>query len=533
MLALALLALGAAGAEPRLVWRGPNVTLLGGPSKDGAWLSYVDAGELALRDLRSEKTLPLTRRPAGSKEFGYFSVISPDSRQVAYAWFNDRGFYELRVTGSDGVGTRVVHSNEEAGFVQPCAWTPDGKQILTLLFRKDNISQIVLIPAAGGPPHVLRSLNWVYPKRMDLSPDGRHIVYDSFAADDGGDRTIYLLSVDGTSEKKLIAEPGNHLFPLWTPDGKSILYASDRGGIMGAWKLDPQTGQSVPVARNLGRFVPLGITSKGDYYYGVRSGGSEVYVASLEGGAPRVATMKFPDRNSMPVWSPGGESLAYLSRRGSENFGQESRVIVIRKAREGEEREILPKLAHIEAIGWMEGGKALLARGSDRQGRGGLYRVDAATGATALVVWEEDAGFRGLPGVADSGGVAYVHGNEIRTTDAVLHRCEQARAPAADAGRLAVLCGAKGIAVRQGETWRQVVSPLANALELAWIPGQAALLVGNGQELWRVPVDGAPARRLSFADGRTPGLSIHPNGKTVAFTAGSAQSEIWCLNVTQ
>ena len=168
---------------PKLVWTGPEVTLLGGVSRDGRFLSYIDPAtrNLAIREMASGERRILTNKPAGSGEFGYFSAISPDSRRVAYAWFNKEGFYDLRVIGTDGSHERILFSNEEAGFVQPCAWSPDSKFILTLFFRADNISQIALVPSEGGPPKVLRSLNWVYPKRMDISPDGRFIVYDSFA----------------------------------------------------------------------------------------------------------------------------------------------------------------------------------------------------------------------------------------------------------------------------------------------------------------------------------------------------------------
>ena len=83
--------------------------------------------------------------PAASKEFAYFSVPSRDASRVAYAWFNEAGFYDLRVIPLAGGEPRVLFRNEEAGFVQPTSWTPDGKQILTLFFRKDNISQIALV----------------------------------------------------------------------------------------------------------------------------------------------------------------------------------------------------------------------------------------------------------------------------------------------------------------------------------------------------------------------------------------------------
>jgi len=52
----ALAITGWAGAAepvaPRLIWGGPGVTLLGGPSRDGKYLSYADprTGALAIRE---------------------------------------------------------------------------------------------------------------------------------------------------------------------------------------------------------------------------------------------------------------------------------------------------------------------------------------------------------------------------------------------------------------------------------------------------------------------------------------------------
>ncbi|HYM12750.1 MAG TPA: hypothetical protein VEU62_18575, partial [Bryobacterales bacterium] len=365
--------------EPRLWWSGPQVTLLGSPSRDGRWLSFADpaTGALGIRDLATGSWRAIANRPAGSREFAYFSVFSRDGRSVAYAWFNDQGFYELRVAASSGEGRpRVAYRNEDAGFVQPCAWTPDDKQILTLLFRRDNISQIALAPAAGGPLRVLRSLNWVYPKKMDISPDGRWIVYDNFAVDGKPERTIFILSVDGSQERRLIDLPGNYLFPLWSPDGRRVLFAGDNGGPEELWGVDVEQGrpQGEPrrIRGSLGRFLPLGITDAGELFLGVRTGAPDVYVAPLEDAArgARCPGRRFAGRNSEPAWSADGKRLAYLSRRGTENFGEDARAIVVLDVASGSEREVSARMAYIDRVAWSPDGLTLLASGSDGKARG-------------------------------------------------------------------------------------------------------------------------------------------------------------------
>lgn len=534
-------------ADPRLLWVDASVTLLGGPSRDGRYFSYVDAatGDLAVREISSGRSRPLTRKPAGSKEFAYFSTISPDSSQVAYAWFNDEGFYDLRLVGLDGSSSRLLYRNEEAGFVQPCAWSQDGGHILTLFFRKDNISQIALVSASGGPLKVLRSLNWVYPKKMDFSPDGRFIVYDSFAAQGSGNRTIFLLTVDGARETKLITQAGNHLFPLWTMDGRQVVYASDRSGTMDAWIIDVADGrpQGEPrlLRRDLGRFLPMGITRAGDFYFGVRSGETDVFVAALERAAekPQRATLRFPGRNSGPTWLADGRSLAYLSRRGPENFGQESRVIVIRALDSDEERELAPQLAHLERIRGSPDGRSLLVSGSDNKGRSGLFLVDAKTGSVTPMVFETGASFRGFEGVWSRDGerIFYLYGDtELRSRDVqsgretTLHRGAGLRhlARSNDGAWLAFGEGEDSILIAQtagGEKRRVRFEAMS---ELEW---GRDLIAARGAELWRIPVEGGAPQKLETPGNREMGFSLHPDGKLLALTVGKMRSEVWVLNI--
>ena len=370
----------------------------------------TESGDLAIRDLAKGEKRRLTSN-GDTRQFAYFSIISPDSRLAAYAWFNEAGFYDLRVIGLDRAAPRTLFRNEEAGFVQPCAWSPDGKQILTLLFRRDNSSQIALVPAGGGSVRVLKSLNWVYPRKMDFSPDGRFIVYDESGTEEPPASSLHVLAADGSRETALVNDAGANLFPVWTPDGKNVLFASDRDGAMGLWSIPVRDGKPAGapqrVRRELGRFLPMGITARGDYYYGLRAGQSQVCVADLD--SEKITEQPVLASSSAPEWSPDGRRLAMLTRVGAENFGQESRVISIVSLESGTSRVVAPKLAYLDLIRWSPDGRELLVGGSDRSARRGLFRVDVETGATSPLLREGASTYRGLEGVwAEEGKAKFI-----------------------------------------------------------------------------------------------------------------------------
>ncbi|MBI2687877.1 MAG: PD40 domain-containing protein [Acidobacteria bacterium] len=485
-------------AAPKPVFTDGAVTLLGTPSTDGRLISLVEHGNLAVRDIATGRSSLLTQ--AKGKEFAYFSAISRDSKSVAYAWFNEEGFYELRAIPAAGGQPRTLFKNPEAGFVQPCAWTPGDKFILTLLFRKDNVSQIALIPAAGGEAKVLRSLNWVYPKRMDISPDGQTLIYDSFAPGSTSQRTIYSLTLDGAAEKRLVNEPGNHLFPLYAPDGKSFYYLSDDDLVERTLDGPPKV-----IAKGLGRALPLGVTAEGKLYYGLRTGASDVFLADVRDIAKtaRRASLQYPNRNLAPSFSPDGKRLAYLSRRGTENFGQESRAVVIRDLSGDAEDEQTVRMAHIERVRWRADGRALLLSGSDGRGRGGIFEFDLATKKTTPAAAEIGGPFRGYEFYPLSKGFVYVDGQMLRD--------EKGGEIKSDLPGLLA-----GFAVQAEEVTE-------------WLPSAAGLFGIKGENLIRFTKEGRQEFRLP--GNRQPGASISPDGKTIAVTAGRETQEIWVLDL--
>ncbi|HUQ92477.1 MAG TPA: hypothetical protein VM120_12425 [Bryobacteraceae bacterium] len=540
------------GVAPRRLWADDKTSHLGAPSPDGRFISMVDvaSGDLAIRDTGTGVVTRLTGKQEGSKEFAYFSAISRDSRRIAFAWFNARGFYELRVVNADGSGARVLHSNEERRFVQPCAWSADGKQILTLFFRNDNISQIALVSVSDASVKVLKSLDWVYPNKMDLSPDGRWVIYDDLLREGEGARGLFLLATDGSSRKPAIAPQIHDVFPLFTRDGKGVLFLSTREGSSDLWMQPLAGGKAQLLRKNMGRALPLGISDKGDYYYALRAGQSAVYIADLDGmpGNARV----IGEGTGTPEWSPDGSRVAYVARAANENFGQDSRSIVIHDVSSGGHRTLAPKIAWFDHLRWSPDGKRFLAGGSDRHGQRGLYSIDAATGAVTPLVRIPASTYEGFEGVWLDGGKSVCYWSDDDSTLRLLKGEGEPRQLYRAAGRgkphdLVVSPGGRTVAFAlrdaeadavlilqiDGGSLRQVARVRGGGINgLSWTPDGKALLASAPSDppgVWKIGLEGEPPRKLPWDLRQQGAVRVHPAGRYIAYTSGKTHTEIWVM----
>src|SRR4030042_1113880 len=373
----------------------------GGPSPDGSLISCVawNTGDLALYEVASGTKRRVTAKGSGegSGDWAEESIFSPNGKSIAYNWYNLKdGRYDLRTINIDGTGQKILYGGKDVNYAWPCGWTPDGKHILTIVINNEKLSRIALISASDGPARTITEFKSGAPGKLSLSSDGQWIAFDYpnevpwRTSSEKSD--IYLLAVDGSREVPVVAHPADDSLLGWTPDGKSILFSSDRSGSWDAWIQPVENGDAGGgprlIRRDFGdpKIVPMGFTRDGSFYYGIRIALDDIYILSLDpatgGPAARAekTALRFEGSNSCPCWSPDGDYLAYTSVRSQGR--SEPGVLCVKSMISGEEREVHPAIKDFDTVAWFPDGKFILVRGVADGHRLGLFRVHIATGET-------------------------------------------------------------------------------------------------------------------------------------------------------
>jgi len=574
----------------RRIWAGPDVSADGTPSADGRYLTFVDwdTGDLAVRNLATGEKRHVTHKGswADSREFAQMTRMSPDGTHIAYLWASKDFRYELRVIGVDGSAPRVLYSSDEVEWSSPAAWSSDGKQLLVVFHRKDKSHQFALVSVANGSARVLKTVTRsVF--SADLSPDGRYIVYDYPSKEDSENRDIFLLATDGSREIPLVQHPADDFSPLWMPDGKGVVFFSDRSGTVGLWAIwvadgKPQ-GSPMLVKQDIGKVYPLGFTRNGSFYYGIVRTKTDVYTATLDPATgkvspPTLATQHFVGLNRSPAWSPDGKYLAYVSKPRPKLFDN---AIFIRSLVTGEEKEISLKLKLFPSRGlhWSPDGHSLLVTGVDPRHRWAFFSIDKDTGNQTALLWSQPGSYPfWATWSSDGKSLIYTHeadDKSIRVRDLetgqekVLvannpysgYLKEGALSP--DGRQLAFISNDSKarsdvleVVPTAGGELRELLR-LGEGKEfeypaLAWTRDGSQLIFsksvaasgekqsgvsrvsGSGQvsrtELWRIQASGGEPQRLDLAmDGRLQDLNIHPDGKQFAFSTREDNEEVWVL----
>jgi Tol biopolymer transport system component len=142
----------------------------------------------------------------------------------------------------------------------------------------------------------------------DISPDGKRVV---FVSNRGGRPNIWSMRNDGGDPKNLTRDQGDNDSPAWSPDGKQIAFQSSRiDGLTRIFLMNADgSGQHAlgPVSGERPAWSPDGQRM---VYQTTRHDLTGIYVFDIAAGSERSLTD--PDTRCFePVWSPDGKKILH------------------------------------------------------------------------------------------------------------------------------------------------------------------------------------------------------------------------------
>ena len=160
-------------------------------------------------------------------------------------------------------------------------------------------------------PISIESSVWQYPS---LSPDGLRVVVKAL-----DEQEIWVMDLERNTRTRLTFDPADDSYPVWAPDGRRILFASNRGGSFDIYRRAADgTGAPELVWEAEGDQFPSSISPDGrQLIYQTRA--ASVGVVSLEGEPAGALLLDSDFRELNAKISPDGHWLVYQSNESGDS----------------------------------------------------------------------------------------------------------------------------------------------------------------------------------------------------------------------
>jgi Tol biopolymer transport system component len=551
-----LAALGGAGGvvTRRVLADAKDVT--GVLTADGKYVRRLDwgTGDIIQLDVASGQTSRIANKGSWGERENYVEsyVFSRDGRQVVYDRFTTESLPQLRVRDLDGSNLRTLYSERTT---YPFDWSPDAGSIL--LLRKvagDAHHELALVSTADGSVRVLRTIAATpyMLTRARFSPDGRNIAFSLVGEGRPAHGDVYVMTAEGRNEAVVAGHPAEDRLIDWAPDGRSLLFLSDRSGTWDLWAVrvtgGQQQGEPELLKKDFGRYADvLGFAPDGSLYYRTITPAGHLCFGEIDIETGKVlvppvpVTTRYNGAPSRITWSPDGKRLLYVSF--GRAMGNGNNNLTIRSAETGEERFLPTSLRKVWDVDWAPDSRALLAWGMTVASNA-QFRVDAESGDITKL-----ADGRWAPRISRDGRImVFMADGKIRRRNldtgaesAVENIGTSTFADLSPDGRDVVFWadGAVRTVSLDGGTPRELFRgpgyyTLRWTRDGRYIIAQA-LDTRTGayaatSEIWRIPVHGGTPLKLDLAFAGMQNFALHPDNRRFAFSVDEGtRTELWVL----
>jgi serine/threonine-protein kinase len=490
---------------------------------------------------------------------------SPDGSQIAFI-ATDSGRSEVRIVPTSGGPSRMVVQTAGAEHeIFGASWSPDGKQLVYGMR-----GSIYTIPVDGGESRLL--VEMIDGHSPSWSPDGSRIafvsgnptfVFGTFVLGNIAPSSLWVVSPADSSAVQVTETTFLHMSPVWTPDGKSLVFVSNHDGsrdihqlelddagrsegtrrrlttglnahtVSIAWDatflsysvLDmnaniwsiaiPDQGpvsasSAQPVTDDNQSIEGISITPDGHWlaYDSDVSGTQDIYRLRLGGGEPEQLTTD-PRDDFYPAWTRDGSEIAFYSFRSGK------RDIWTMDADGSNQNPVTTTSGHNRAPQWSPDARSIVFH-SDVTGRSELFVVSREQ---ASDIWGTprqltvDGGFN-ASWSPDGRDIAYIDDEVVRVVSAD---------------------GGEPFAVAGLPSEPNAPAPWA----VAWSTDGThiyykAFDAERRSSFWSVPLaGGTPQLLVTFND---PGFQSRRNefgtdGTRFFFTVGFHESDLWVMDL--
>jgi eukaryotic-like serine/threonine-protein kinase len=291
---------------------------------------------------------------------------SPDGSKIAFVSDRGAGLDLYWVSPTGGLERKIAESGvsylEDWSSIYSLGsspWSPDSRRILFSRAGQGGNRAVWLLDLdSGNESQISRPPTGANDLEASFSFDGSLI---AFARYESSRAALWTVRPDGASARALLDDAHASRGPAFTPDGKTLLFYSNRAGRWNIWAVSLAGGRLrqitsgagpdyLPVVSGRGQVLysnwghqtdlylarvgaadatheRLTFNTSENYggrispdgktlaYYSDRTGSYEIWLHDLRDGRERAVT-DGPSDNLMPDWSPDGRGLVFFSNRG-------------------------------------------------------------------------------------------------------------------------------------------------------------------------------------------------------------------------
>jgi Tol biopolymer transport system component len=192
-------------------------------SEDSQRAVVSSNGGITVLDLKGRPPLPLVNAGPVS---AWGPIWSPDQKRVIFTWNQKAATtwlpYSIPSDGSSLESQPVQFSNPDAlefgSFLLPLTWMSDGRLVVVTGRATGNSGDILSVPAAGGETQDLVKTQYVEDSAQ-VSPDGRWLVYRSNRS---GRFEVWVQSLSEGPPVRISQNGGRQ--PLWSRTGRELFF---------------------------------------------------------------------------------------------------------------------------------------------------------------------------------------------------------------------------------------------------------------------------------------------------------------------